>query len=147
MLKLHLLHRRSAWAPQHGGVCRGCLCAFMWTDMQHYEAISYSQLVPLPKTDAGPLASHFFLFNLALSLAESIFKNATSLRRNGRHLFVALFARVTSSFFFLRKGGNLWEFCALGKEKHAVKQDSGRVSQQDEVVPWLLQHHASTRAI
>lgn len=48
-------------------------CVPRWPDMKHCGVISYSKLSPSPKTDTGPLAIYFFLFNLALSRGRVLF--------------------------------------------------------------------------
>lgn len=46
---------------------------------KHPGEISYFELSPSPKACSGPLAIHFFLFILGLSLGRSSFENANLL--------------------------------------------------------------------
>lgn len=104
-LKLHLLRQSSAWAPRRGGHAPKNACVPTWTDTKHRGESPHTKLSPSPKPDTGPLAIRTILFTLGLSLAESSFEKAASLRRSGTRSFVALFTGVLSSFCSTKKTG------------------------------------------
>lgn len=81
-----------------------------WTGTKHRGENPHTKLFPSPKPDTGPLAIRTFLFTLCLSLAESSFEKAASLRRSGTRSSVALFTGVLSSFCSTKETGIYGKF-------------------------------------